>query len=512
MKKKTSLYAAAALLVVALQLKAFVDDFVKMGEYQVGNKLYELFLPSTPYPYDQATIPEYYLADSTEWNLSNLFPGGIPSSLFGNTVNVDSIKLPLLFEQPQLPDNNDRVTLGRVLFYDKNLSANQQTACASCHNQSLGFADHQALSSGFMGGSTHRNAPSIADIPMTIHFRGLLWDKRQTVLENMVQLPIQDEVEMGMNFNDLALRLQSMDYYNVLFQNAYGDNQITKERIATALSDFVRVLLPTNTKLDQALENNYTNFTPQEMNGKLIFERDCWHCHTSVPLNEEFLATSLTLPTLVPLLSYPQNNGLSLVHTDGGVGSITGNPSDIGRFNSPSLKNIALSAPYMHDGSLATLNDVIEFYSEDIQPDPNSTFNSNAYYGPTLPSGFNYTDSEKTDLLAFLRTLTDSSFINNPIYSNPFTETITDGLPTFNPDLINGVSPNPVLSSAVVRFDNPNGELTHIRLFNTEGRIVTVGAATSEQYVIERQGLPAGFYIVSIEQGRQRATTKVLFQ
>jgi cytochrome c peroxidase len=355
---------------------------------------------------------------------------------------------------------------------------------------------------------------ALADIPLTVHYRGLLWDKRKNNLEEMIELPIKDEVEMGMQFSDLVTRLQGLDYYDQLFQNAYGSNEINQARITHALADFVRTLLPDNTKLDQGIASNFANFSNQEINGLLLFQRDCWHCHTNVPMANEDLS-ELSFPNINAMVSHPYNNGLSLTHaTDQGFGEVSGLSSDIGRFNSPSLKNIALSAPYMHDGSLATLEDVVDFYSEEIKPDPNSFFSVANYYG-TLSSaftGFNYSDDEKASLVAFMRTLTDSSFINNPIYSNPFTETIVNSVSQIDPNLVEGVSPNPMTNSAIVRFENPAGKVTNIRLSNTEGRVVLVGASADNSYTIDRQNLPAGLYIVSVEQGNKRAMSKLLIE
>ena len=508
MRTKTYLCLIAGLLVVAVQLKGVIDDFIKAGEYQVGDKLYELFLPAEPYVYNNVTIPSHYLADSIAWMTNSSTINSIAAA------NNPNFVAPLLFSAPPLPQNNDLVTLGRVLFYDKNLSANQQIACASCHKQNLGFADNKNLSDGFMGETTRRNSPAIADIPLTIHYRGLLWDKRKDNLEEMIELPIKDEVEMGMQFSDLVTRLQGLDYYAPLFQNAYGSNEINQARITHALADFVRTLLPDNTKLDQGIASNFANFSNQEINGLLLFQRDCWHCHTSVPMANEDLS-ELTFPNINAMVSHPYNNGLSLNHaTDQGFGEVSGLSSDVGRFNSPSLKNIALSAPYMHDGSLATLEDVVDFYSEEIKPDPNSFFSVANYYG-TLSltfTGFNYSDDEKASLVAFMRTLTDSSFISNPIYSNPFTETIVNSVSQIDPNLVEGVSPNPMTNSAIVRFENPAGKVTNIRLSNTEGRVVLVGASTDNSYTIDRQNLPAGLYIVSVEQGNKRAMSKLLIE
>ncbi|MBL7787609.1 MAG: T9SS type A sorting domain-containing protein [Chitinophagales bacterium] len=498
MKKKVLLSLLALLSIFALQSKAVLDGISKMGEYHVGNTVYELFLPDEPYVYNNVTVPDYYILSENGW-----------SSSFGTGNNV----APALFSEPYLPQDNDIVTLGRVLFYDKNLSANQKTSCASCHNQGLGFADDKAKSKGFLEGDTRRNAPNIADIPFTIHWRGLLWDKRATELEEMVQLPIEDEVEMGMNFSELITRLESLGYYDELFQKAYGSSSITQARISNAISDFVRVLLPLNSKLDQGIATNFANFTPQEIQGRQLFMSDCWHCHTSVPARQQDI--NLTSAKLFAAFSYPQNNGLAIDHTsDAGMGGWTNDPTDAGRFSSPSLKNVALTAPYMHDGSLATLEAVVKFYSEEIKPDPNASFAANNVYGWSLPvlpfTGFDYTAEEQAALVAFLRTLTDETFTHDPRLSDPFVASESTAVVQNDPTLLQGIYPNPMQERATIAFENPQRQLTQIRLYNLQGAVLRVGATTEQQYVLDRNELPAGQYVVSVEQENRRAVHKLI--
>lgn len=509
MKKQTIILLLTAVLgVLALQTKAVVEGIGKVGEYQVGNTLYELFLPDEPYIYNDIDIPDYYFANPDSWSISSILP------IVGPNTSIPNPVAPVLIEYPSLPQDNDMVTLGRVLFYDKNLSANQSTSCASCHSQSLGFADNKAKSKGFLDGDTHRNAPNIADIPLTIHWKGLLWDRRATELEAMVELPVQDEVEMGMNFDDLVVRLDNLGYYDELFQKAYGSPTVTQDRITHAVSDFMRVLMPLNTKLDQGIASNFANFTPQEIQGRQIFMSDCWHCHTSVP-TVAGETDMMDFSKMMASMSYPQNNGLSLDHSsDQGVASWTNTTTDVGRFNAPSLKNIELTAPYMHDGSLATLEAVVEFYSKEIKPDPNSTFSPDNMYGSSLPlpfTGFDYTVEEKAALLAFLRTLTDQSFVTDQRLSDPFVATEhSTSVSQNDPTLIDNIYPNPMAERATIQFQNPSRVLTHLRVYSLSGSLMTVGATVENRYTLERNNLPAGQYLVSVEQANRRAVHKLI--
>lgn len=489
MKNKFTLTIFAVIVIAIIELSAVSNEFQKIGEYLAGNTKYELYLPETAYPYNETVIPEYYKFEN------------LPAPFFdGSQMDLNPVK------------NNNLATLGRVLFYDKNLSANQTIACASCHKQHLGFADDKAFSSGFEGGKTLRNSIALADLPMTaahyINNGAFFWDGRQDTLENMVVLPIQDNIEMGMSTEDLLVRLQNINYYPTLFTAAFGNSDITKQRLSEAIATFLRTLVATNTKLDKAIQaGNFASFSNAEVNGMQIFAKDCWHCHTTTPIMFDGNFGGINIPfnfnSSILVQTSPHNNGLTLDYSsDEGIAKVTSNPLDVGKFKAPTLKNIALTAPYMHNGSIQTLSDVIEFYSTKIQPHPNAAFfNNEGYFDLPQPfTGFKYTPEQKSDLLAFLNTLTDNNLTSSIYYINPFIESDITGVSNQPAPTINSIYPNPMVSSSVVEFNNPKNILTHIRLINTSGQVVWVGATTNTNYPLQRQKLSAGTYIVSIEQ------------
>lgn len=324
-----------------------------------------------------------------------------------------NINLPNHFNTPQLaaidntpannPITNAGATLGRVLFYDKKLSANDTIACASCHFQTNGFGDPAQFSAGFQGGLTGRNAMSLANAR---YFRPgtFFWDERAASLEAQALMPIQDAVEMGSTLDELVIELAALPYYPPLFEQAFGTPQVTSDRISRALAQFVRSMVSYQSKYDQGLAVNFSNFTPQENQGRQIFfgRGRCNTCHVT----DVFVAPEA------------RNNGLDLVSTDNGLGGVTGNPADNGKFKVPSLRNIALSGPYMHDGRFTTLAQVIEFYNSGVQAHPNLDPRLRQPNGQ--PRVLNLRPDEKNALVAFLTTLTDPAFVTDPKFSDPF--------------------------------------------------------------------------------------------
>ena len=302
-------------------------------------------------------------------------------------------------------------TLGRVLFYDKNLSANRTTACASCHKAAEGFSDNRVLSQGFDGGSTGRHSMGLTNAR---YYRGgqFFWDQRAQTLEDQVLMPFQDEVEMGMTLETLVARAQGASYYPELFEAAFGDNNITSDRISKALAQFVRSIVSTNSRYDEgraqvsARSQDFPNFTASENLGKMLFSSPpprggfgCFVCHRG--------------DAMVPAVA--TSNGHDATVTDAGYGAVTGLPGHVGTFKVPSLRNVELTAPYMHDGRFETLGDVIDHYSEGVQRSANLS-------GPLPVGGYRMTTEEKKALVAFLKTLTDTELVNDPKFSDPFVD------------------------------------------------------------------------------------------
>jgi cytochrome c peroxidase len=267
-------------------------------------------------------------------------------------------------------------TLGRVLFYDPLLSQNRTIACASCHAQDRGFGDPAAFSTGFAGGLTGRNAMPMIDSRYYRNGR-FFWDQRAATLEEQVVGPIQNAVEMGMTLPDVVSRVQAASYYPSLFERAFGDSQVSSDRIAKALAQFARSIVSYRSRFDAGLaqagdiQPSFANFTPQENQGKALFlgRAGCAACH---------LDSGPPQPGTRPnqaafFIEIATNNGLDAAVDvgDDGVGDVSGRAADKGRFKSPSLRNIAVTGPYMHDGRFTTLTQVVDHYNTGVQAHPN---------------------------------------------------------------------------------------------------------------------------------------------
>ncbi len=307
-------------------------------------------------------------------------------------------------------------TLGRVLFYDKILSINNSVSCASCHKQAHGFSDDLVLSKGFNNGNTGRHSMSLVN---AIYYpnRRFFWDERAATLEQQVLMPIQDAVEMGMHLDTLVNRLNTKTHYPYLFEKAFGSSAINTDRISKALSQFVRSMISYRSKFDTGMAaippganlgtTPLPNYTANENNGKAIYfspQAACSSCHGT---------QTLTAPRA-------ENNGLEAVIVDRGLGAVTNNPADNGKFKVPSLKIIALTAPYMHDGRFATLEQVIEHYNSGVQFNPNLPPQLRNPPPGTGAKRLNLTQQQKDDLLAFLKTLSDNGITADVKFSNPF--------------------------------------------------------------------------------------------
>ncbi len=325
------------------------------------------------------------------------------------------LAIPPVNNADNIPNNNPitdaGATLGRVLFYDKKLSANNTVACASCHLQENSFSDPVALSTGFEGELTGRHSMSLANAR---YYRNghFFWDERASSLEEQTLLPIQDHIEMGMFLETLETKLAQEYYYRILFRQAFGDIEITSDRISLALSQFIRSMLSYNSKYDKGLAQlpnpgqGLPGFTAQENLGRAVFFSptlgNCAGCHR----------TNLFIGDRA------QNNGLDLSSTDNGLGDVTGFPTDNGKFKVPSLRNIGLTAPYMHDGRFNTLHQVVDHYNNGVQPHPNLDIMLRG--ANNQPRRLNLSVEEREALVAFLETLTDEEFINDVRFSDPF--------------------------------------------------------------------------------------------
>ncbi len=305
------------------------------------------------------------------------------------------------------PVTDAGATLGRVLFYDTRLSANNTVACASCHQQKHSFVDPNRFSKGHEGKLTDRHAPSLVNL--RFHPRGrFFWDERARSLETQVLMPIQSKLEMGQTLPNLMELLGKDADYPTLYQKAFGDPKVTPERTARALAQFLRSLVSCKSKYDEgrakvdSVRDNFPNYTTQENRGKTLFLQRCASCHLPGGQDAHFV------------MNRPMNNGLDADYrnTDGGVGDITLNPRQLGQFKAPSLRNLEFTGPYMHDGRFATLEAVIDHYSRGIKQHPNLE--------GRLRRRMHFDTSQRASLVAFLKTLTDRQFLSDPKFSDPF--------------------------------------------------------------------------------------------
>lgn len=333
---------------------------------------------------------------------------------------------------------DDGATLGRVLFYDGKLSLNNQIACASCHKQAYGFSDITQYSKGFEGAITSRNSMPIVNPVLN---STLFWDSRANSIEDLALRPVKNHIEMGMESMEmLTKKLANTSYYPSLFEKAFGTTAVTEERIQSAMAQFMRTIVTGNSKYDQGIDNKHTNFSPLEKMGYDIFTSDkakCSSCHmepTFAPNNSGNMLmfasngnvfndpTSNFMVEPMPCCGggmggnpYGQtlgttNIGLDKVYADPGMGD--------GHFRIPSLRNIELTAPYMHDGRFNTLAEVVEHYNSGIQAHPKLDHKFRDVNGN--PTRLNLTEVEKQALVAFLKTLTDKQMCSDVRYSDPF--------------------------------------------------------------------------------------------
>lgn len=343
----------------------------------------ELNLPDVLFQYSNINLPEH----------------------FGGRVNrIDNT-----------PNNNmitdAGATLGRVLFYDQILSANNKISCASCHKQVNGFSDPDRFSTGFEGGLTSRNSMGLSNARYYDNGQ-FFWDQRAATLEEQVLIPIQDEVEMGLTLNELVSKIQAANYYEPLFSDAFGSTEVSTERISYALSQFIRSMVSYQSRFDAGLaavngneEEDFPNFSELENLGKDLFfsgRTQCSNCHETVVFSGD----------------EARNNGLNAHSEDLGLGAITGNADDNGKFKVNSLRNIELTAPYMHDGRFATLKEVIDFYNDGIQNIAN--LDDRLRVQGNMVRRMNLNGTEINALVAFMNTLTDESFISDEKFSDPF--------------------------------------------------------------------------------------------
>ncbi|NNC94478.1 MAG: cytochrome-c peroxidase [Chitinophagales bacterium] len=316
---------------------------------------------------------------------------------------------PFFFPQAQVglednPVTNAGFDLGRHLFYEKRLSIDNSISCGGCHKQEFAFSDGgEAFSVKVDGSLTARNTPSLANLG---YMTDIFWDGRQKTPRDAAADAAMDEQHI---IWDASLDLLANDtLYRRLFSKAFVDGAITKENTISAIEQFMRALISDNSDFDKFLRGEYT-MTPSEFNGFELFRSevgDCFHCHFSSALLTDNIF---------------HNNGLDSVENvldfeDYGLGDFTGDLNDYGLFKTPTIRNLSFTPPYMHDGRFQTVDEVIDFYAEGLQSSPT--------IDPLMKNlgnnGNQLTNPQKADLKAFILTLDDHDFVNNPAFSDPF--------------------------------------------------------------------------------------------
>jgi len=364
-----------------------------------------------------ASIFVYGLASSAPPNLAK---DGLPAPILSANYDYENLNLPAHFRSAELqnednqtkdnPITNAGVTLGRVLFYDKRLSRNNTTSCASCHLQANNFSDPERRSKGFNGASTSLHSMALTNIR---YFKSghAFWTERVDSLEKQALRPIIDQTEMGIqDIPDLLDKLAATGFYPGLFENAFGTPEITPGRIALAITQFERSLVSADSKLDRALQADKIEdvLTEQELLGYALF---------GGPPIEVLERNNLAdIPTM----------GCNECHQTPAmvlVGGKTNNGLDAGRgqFKVPSLRNIEVSGPYMHDGRFPTLLRVLEHYMDNIDDGPDTDVRLRINNDPKEQfERFRRSTEEQEAVIAFLKTLTDEKFLSDPKFSDPF--------------------------------------------------------------------------------------------
>ena len=325
-----------------------------------------------------------------------------------------TLKQPAHFVKMLLPTDNplteEGIALGRQLFYDPLLSMNGSVSCATCHLPQNAFSDGLAFSVGVNGQEGPRSSMSLVNVGY--YYKGLFWDGRSKSLEDQALIPVREPHEMNSDWSLVELKLRNHPKYPELFRKAFSiadRKEITRFLVAKAIAQFERTLISANAKYDQVLEGKATYTEAEERGRKIFFDAsdelpksECGHCHLD-PLftNLDFF-----------------NNGIQQVNSledfpDKGRGKVTKIIYDNGKFRVPTLRNIELTAPYMHDGRFKTLEEVLDHYisgghlADNLNPNVRQ---------------LNFSERDKTDLIAFLKTLTDTSFVYNPAFANPFND------------------------------------------------------------------------------------------
>jgi len=308
--------------------------------------------------------------------------------------------IPAEFPEVPIPDDNpitnSKVELGRFLFYDKQLSKDQTISCSSCHQPENAFSDAgKSKSIGIYGRIGKRNSPTLTNVAYNLRYFA---EGGVPTLELQAIAPLIDILEMGINTDTLVDRLKLDVQYKSKFKSAWGDEQITIERVTKSIASFERMLISSNSAFDKWRRGDENAISSSAKNGYEIFfgeKGDCFHCHNGFNFTDNGF----------------HNTSLDSVTIDYGRYRVTLKDNDIAKFKTPTLRNIEKTFPYMHDGRFQTLEEAVNHYNSGGKHHPNSD---------ALMRPLHLTDQEKQDLVSFLKSLTDESFINNSKFLSPF--------------------------------------------------------------------------------------------
>lgn len=303
------------------------------------------------------------------------------------------------------PLTEEGIELGRHLFYDPRLSKDSTQSCADCHFQEFNFSDFNQFSTGVDGIEGDRNAMAVVNLAWGSFF---FWDGREETMEDQAEQPVINPIEMHETWENVIIKLERDPMYVKMFEDAFGANSITMENSTNAIAQFERIMVSGNSKYDKGrmMDPPFSNFDTIELYGMEIFNNevgDCFHCHQE-PLFGAYGSLQFS------------NNGLDVPEDlKNGRMDVTGDPNDKGKFKIPTLRNIEMSRPYMHDGRFDNLFEVIEHY------------NMGGHWSPTIDpnmknvgTGKNWSQYQKNALLAFMKTLTDWDYMADPEYASPF--------------------------------------------------------------------------------------------
>jgi cytochrome c peroxidase len=325
-----------------------------------------------------------------------------------------TLVIPPFFPPMDIPADNpltvEGIELGRYLFWEKKLSGNNTMSCGTCHLPEHGFSDVNQFSAGINGEIGTRQSMALVNLGWAYNY---FWDGRAVTLEQQIIEPVENPIEMAEDWNVALQELRDDPSYPPRYLAAFGTDEITQERTAKAMAQFLRTMISANSKFDLERRGDYI-FSPLEEAGFNLFNAeggsnavegtvggDCFHCHGVAGMQMgDYLM---------------HNNGLDATfQNDPGRAAVTGNPLDSGKFKTPSLRNIELTAPYMHDGRFATLDEVMSHYNTGGVP--SATIDP---FMEAADGGLQLSEIDKLAIIAFMKCLTDTSFINNPAFADP---------------------------------------------------------------------------------------------